>query len=1157
MHFVNKKTIAIGAGLLGVLAGAVGLSGASMMSCAATPSNTPIQSFEQPQNIDIVCLQVLKLDGSGYQQIPAIPQPESACAQVPVGVVGASLPYHLFALVTQETRGEVAVVDLTAGYVVDIDPNTPGTNLLPVGRLPSDIAATPDGKMVFVGSADPNSPSIFALPSTLILGNSQVFDAGVVGSSPYAIVPQLTTWPVCSLPQVPGAIRILPKRFLPSAADAGAAATQEPDYVIVAVLPGDTTHPARVVTVDPAPLLRGAAPFDYEDAGGLPDGDVVAPGSLAPCSLLPGEYPLTLAAVPAGAVPPLAGQTWDDGLGYDAGVIDADMPATAVACAPATDSGANAPSFTNLQPGGGATVLDTAGPRPLLYIADTALPLIHVIDLSDPTAPVELAPLQATSVADPSRVVSVGPISVSPTTRAYKRFLYAVDKIEGSLMVFDVTNPSDTATPFNVPLTRPHPEIDPFRPPDRLLFNSPIASVAFVQHDWPLLSTTDGGATSGLTATETGLLCNPNPNVNRSTSSEQGPFTDDGAYYRNLNSTQEALLGPARLRGVFAFATLTNGAVITIDVDDWDAPCRRPDPLAPAGYDLGDGGTTDDAGTATIAAALVEGPFSSIAPPQYSNGRDDVDPYHTPIAFQSFYADSPVSMEWYYPVSAPHRARSGYLLNNDITLNNGLHAPYLLSTPLLYSSGSPLATQGVQAVANPSLVPTDTRFVDPSAVKDPGTIDPFGHQAAFTVLETADGGLPPGPDGGVDLTILQTIPLSTPGVRFSWEDPEVQTDQDWTVSFEGALAGFFDGSGNPLVLANVLPYENFSGAWLSNGDAYFCQKGVEDFALGQQRARAENAALTTVIGADAGIQSFDRQVDDYVQLTDSILPDTDPYWTVDNACWSPAPADRENDAQDRYNTCAAAFGETLDPTTPNLQRDFPIIEAYNDRLLIGRFAYDGNVSTRVIGAPNWAVVGPDPTNAPFLKLMQCCFHNQVHFNVRTGGQWSVIGSASGFLHHIVPTGSDGRCGPSCLERDQLLNGRATPIARVPGDPTNSCESAIPPPSITRDSVLAFRNPMFSFLVWNGQRVVSATDSSGTTTQVCQDNPPARDTVWTFSTRGSFQPQQLNLAGTSAGLSPQSMRFIDSLGQLAIVDGSSQGLVLIDLNTLGEAHTPYY
>ena len=132
-----------------------------------------------------------------------------------MGINGSELPFHLFALVTQTTRGEVAVVDLTAGGVVDVDPTTPGINFLPVGRLPSDIAATADGTMVYVGSADPNAPSIFALPSSLILGDSQYFDGGEVDSDGVRPIPDLTTWPVCSLPQAPGAVRILPNNLLP------------------------------------------------------------------------------------------------------------------------------------------------------------------------------------------------------------------------------------------------------------------------------------------------------------------------------------------------------------------------------------------------------------------------------------------------------------------------------------------------------------------------------------------------------------------------------------------------------------------------------------------------------------------------------------------------------------------------------------------------------------------------------------------------------------------------------------------------------------------------------------------------------------------------------------------------------------------------------
>ena len=81
-----------------------------------------------------------------------------------------------------------------------------------------------------------------------------------------------------------------------------------------------------------------------------------------------------------------------------------------------------------------------------------------------------------------------------------------------------------------------------------------------------------------------GLLCNPNPNAHP----DGGTFKDLGAYYRPdqvLAIESEGVVSevtgfPYRLRGVFGFATLSNGLVVTIDVDDWDAPCRRPEPMA-------------------------------------------------------------------------------------------------------------------------------------------------------------------------------------------------------------------------------------------------------------------------------------------------------------------------------------------------------------------------------------------------------------------------------------------------------------------------------------------------------------------------------------------------------------------------------------------------
>jgi hypothetical protein len=1135
------KTLAWSAAALVATAGT---AAAMLASCAQTPTNVPVQTMEQPQNVDVVCLQVLD-PTTGVPTIPAIPEVQAACAPVPPNVTGSTLPNHLFALVTQTTRGELAVVDLTSGTVVDEDPGTPGINFLPVGRLPSDVAVTPDGQMTFVGSASPNAPAIYALPSTILLGDSQgLADGG------HATIPNLTTWPVCALPQAPGAISILPTNLFGSPPDGGAAgdggaggpaAYAQLGYVIVVVLPGDgsNAHPARVVTLDPAPFFRGAG-FSSVNGTALPDGAAIAPGSLEPCPLI---HYIPLASAASATTPVGPGPLWDDGVPYADGGVDADVPQSATACAPLPDAGGASLAGS---PRGGAAVLDTSGPRPILYVADAELPIIHVVDLSDPALPVELTPLVATSQIDPSRVVHVGGIAVSPTTHDYKRFLYAIDHDQGTLIVYDITDP---VLGPRVPMSRPHPELDPFQAPDRITFGAPVAAVSFVRHDWPLTQKyTSGGILEPLYFAEQGLICNPNANVNfpaiNGLPPDQGPFSDDGANYRNNATIIEEGIGPARLRGIFAFATLSNGSVITIDVDDWDAPCRRPDPLIAHGVDA----PSPDGGTSSVpflnvsgVDALLAGPFSSIAPPEPpSSSPEDKDPYHVPDSYFLLggkYTNSPVSFEWFFPISAPHRARSEYILRTDQT--NGNHAPYLLSVPQLNSKGAPVSTSGAAAVAQPSLVPTFTNFVDPSLQANPTEPDPNARTSLVT--SSAD----------------QEIPGSTPNIRFAWEVPEVQTDQDWTVTYEGPLPGFIDVNNNPLVVANVILSDpsvpQYETVTLSNANALFCSKGVEDWTLGQQRAQAQSAAM--VASGITPVADLGEQVADYVQLTDDILVSTDPYWGLDNSCWTADSS--QNNAAARVALCNGVYASTLDPTDPAVARDFPILEAHDDRLVIGRFG------TPATGAPGGGtpdagalgatvprvVVGADPSNVPFLRLMQCCFHNQVHFNVRTGGQWSVVGTSNGFLHHIVPTGADLRCQPSCDPRLALLNGRAPAVPRPPVTSVSAaCASATPP--IDRDSVLAYRNPMFSFLVWSGQDPNSG--CAGIPMTVGQ-----RDLLWQFSTRGQFTPQALSLAATGSGVSPQSMRFIDSLGQLAIVDGESQGLILIDLDTISEAHTPYF
>ena len=386
----SRRAIARGVLLTGgVVAAGVAASVLGMASCSQTTTNVPIRSFEYSQKMDVVCLQVNGPDPAApIQPIPAIPQPQDQCASDPVNILGANQPFHLFALVTQLVRGEIAVVDLTSGNIVDVDLSTPGVNFLPVGALPTDIASSADGAMTYVATAQVNMPAIYALPSSRILGDSQAGINGLDASSlPAPPVPNLTTWPSCALPEAPGPIAIIPTAGSTDGgvpADAGADAG--PGYVLSVVLRGDgISSSAKVVTIDPAPLMRGAD----VDAG---PGPAIAPGSLAPCPILGAtELANTFATQTA------PGPAWADGVPYvttDGGIV-APLPPGATTCAAAgADSGAPPASDGGPAPKpplahASAAVRDGQ----FLYVADSALPVIHVIDLTVPTAPREIEPL--------------------------------------------------------------------------------------------------------------------------------------------------------------------------------------------------------------------------------------------------------------------------------------------------------------------------------------------------------------------------------------------------------------------------------------------------------------------------------------------------------------------------------------------------------------------------------------------------------------------------------------------------------------------------------------------------------------------------------------------------------------------------------------------
>lgn len=1031
-------------GLLSLIASA-GATGATLFACSQTPTPVPIRTFERAQKMDVVCLQVGTADGN---PIVPVPLAQDQCIPVPPGVDGTPLLNHLFALVTQTTRGELAVVDLTAGGLIDQSKITPGVNFLTVGELPTDVAVSPDGKMVFVAAAEVNKAAIYAIPSRRILGQT-----GGVAPDPDG-TPTLTSWPVCRLPQNPGALAIVPRRqgtTAPAdagAGDAGDAGTPTtappPDYDIVAVLPGDHRSSAKIVTIDPRPFMRGA----HVDIPNDPGGATIEPGALAPCIYTSAKELTGGAAVPTSAS---VGTEWPDGVPWVDGGVDltCQRPELAQSCGTTCCAGGDASCVPTAPVNDGGITLalgELELPRAvavarddqILYVADSRVPLIHVMDISVPEAPRELPPLLTTSLVDPARVVTVKDLAISPATRDYQRFLYAVDREAGTIMVFDVTDPNTTK---RTPMTRPHPELNPFQPPDRIAFNAPVAAIAFARNDFQRKSVNSATFTGGAPG---GVLCNPNPRI------DGDPEAQPGFFYRPSSTDISKSIDPARLRGIFAFATLTNGQVATINVDDWDAPCRRP-------------------------AVLTGKPVfpNDLAVAQQDFG--DLDPYHAPNATIQSTTD-----EAFYPVSAPHSLRSFFFLRDDSA--TGKHIPYLSGPPNVGRKGQALPVSGPDSAGTPRLRPT----------------------TAATATTTGDAGA-----------------SSDIGISFSFESPEAHVDQDWTVAYEGALPGF-DG------LSGVLSSTDYKTLTLTHDSGHFCSKGVEDLAVGLQRSSRIKSALPVRSEAEEKADprdDLDTRLVDYVQLSDDLLPPEDPYWGVNGpnnepaACW----AGTGNSAQERYHDCAVVFGNAADESPT---RDFPILEAYDDHLVLGRF-YGAANGGRQAGPE---AVSGDQRSA--LRLAQCCFHNQPKFRVRPAVQWVAIGSIFGALNHIVRA-SGGRCVASCDSREALLN------SRTPALPFLS-DKVVP----TRNSPLAVRTPEFSFYVVDGSR-----DN--------KDLLPARDTAWRFSTRGGFQTLTVAIAGSSTAVDPQSMRFINSLGQIAVVDATAQGLVLIDLSAVTIARAPYF
>ncbi len=909
--------------------------------------------------------------------------------------------HQLYALVTQTLRGEVAVIDLDWGAVLDADPLVPGQSFLPVGQNPVDIVATPGGTASFVAVAGgPNRNGIFAIPSSCILAPGD-------DEAPRDLI----TWPSCSLPSAPGRLTILIDP--PDEAGeirAGCDAPRSPPTVgggtdlCEADLSLETTPPGRRKLAVTMPDLGELWVLDAQEvlnAGA--DADDPQPGAFEPC---PVDRRIALAVE---ARPDSVRQ-----------VVPPDLRSDEV-CVPELNYGpAGGPFYSRPS--------DVELQDEVLYVGDLAAPVIHRLDVSDPCNIAEQPALFPLAYEEPGRTVFTSALSVSPLTTRGERFVYAVDDLAGSVMIFDVSPESADRTP----LLRPGAPLLPFETPDRLRFGAPAKDVEFVFRDLPEPDPETGVAVNG-------VLCDPDPSIS---SSEMEEYRTEQDY------TGGAL--PRKLRGTYGFIALTDGNIVVVDVEDLDAACRRPVVTNP--------GAEDDFRGCAEDPEVPGGLFTK-------DGTLD--------------SDRTTSDEQSCRVIEPHRTRSAkvFLTSGD----TGIGAPALRTFPQLRDAeGRSLPTnQTDEGLESPKLLAVDFSASSPAEVR------------VGTTLYRSD----------LEGNRLETDPAVAErnGLAFLLQQPRAFPPVDSVGAvFEGAIMPERD-----VAFLEVLD----DTAILTDHGGVFCDRGVEDRDLAREQGRA-----LAVANRDLG--AFSRWHADYVQITAQLPGEDDRYWDL-QTCGD----------EGLYYECEARFGT---PDEPQPSRDLMILEAYQGRLLVTPREEER------------------ARRAELLRELDCCFGGEaLSYAVRGGRQWVTVSSSTGFQHNVVAASTDAglRCVRDCNPRRARLVSRAQEIAtRSHRKPAPGIEACGPGEclacvmdeagAVDLDSPCVFQNITTRFAIYRGRQ------------------RSQRDMAFTWEYSGGFEALATSIAASSTSVSPQRMHWFPQSQDLVITDGASQGLVFVELDTVG-------
>lgn len=767
-------------GALGLLGGVIPLS---LISCQQQAESADVTSLRRSSEVTFFCLGP---DGEGA--------PLERCPQGPSSKRGAPTVaaegYELHALVPQSITAEVAVIRVTGanargdstGKVLDADPSNPGVTHLRVGKSPVDIVTTPGGRAHFVGVAEVGKPGIYALPTKCI------FDPALEEEEEKRISQRdLTSWPACSLSSAPGEMVVLVD---PADEQGGVRATCGGAYEQSSSHSSLDPEEARECAVDLGGeknvlgrrKLLVSLPEEGKlvvlDAQNLLDRD---PGSYAPCEI---ESEVILQTdVPERVVQPLP----DD-------MVVEGCSEPLVEYGPFPGPFQARPAGLSLQGG-------------LLVVGDQGSPLVHRVDVTDPCSPVEQDPLVATSYLNPTRVVTTNRVALSPVTPEGKQYVYAIDEIgekTAGVLMFDVSADSIS----DAPLVRPWSSLMPLEPPDRIEFLAAAKDVVFALSDEPESDSETGNASFG-------VRCDPDPALGGD---------EPGARYRSAADYTEGAR-PRMRRGLFAYVLLSNAQLSVVDVDDFDAACRRPARLNPAAS-LNFQGCSDD----------------PTSPEFYtSDGSEDGVPT--------------VTNELSCRAVVPHRARSGNLLLT--SESGGTLAPSLRSFARLSRAGRGLAVGRTtpEGRKNPIMLGVD--FDNPQGG------EPLPAQVYVGNVLRLRG-------ASTNELLIDPARAEQASLVLPWVEPRAYPSSEIaTVTYEGELGEVQEGA----------LFEKRGSGWslVTEAQALFCDGGVQDVELtrelGARQFGLEGEALSR----------FAERHADYVQIVNELLPEEDLYWQKEGA----------------------------------------------------------------------------------------------------------------------------------------------------------------------------------------------------------------------------------------------------------------------------------